>query len=246
MSKLLFIDFDGVLFNTVAEAFYICTHTTHFKHKTLPLHAYQLFLKYRPYVGPAWNYYHIMQTIIKHPNTFKKNLNFIQSAESQTFENDFFETRQRIKKENYVEWLKLNKPYPFFGLLNSLLTNNKEISSYIISTKDSETIFDLLQIHLKYPMNFYKQIYGHQTFQKMKTKKAIIQHCISKNSIQNESCIFIDDSAEHLKKCEELHPLHLIQANWGYITDETKTSYLMDTADTINTINNIIHMEELR
>lgn len=54
MLKILFLDFDGVLFDTVDEAYEVCIKTDFYINKTFSITSKTDFKKYRPYVGPAY------------------------------------------------------------------------------------------------------------------------------------------------------------------------------------------------
>lgn len=232
MEKFLFLDFDGVLFDTVDEAYNICINTNMFKGNNFTVKDLELFKKYRFLVGPAWNYYFIMNSIINNDQLIDSS-KFIKTDNAMKFESDFFSTRKTIKEDNYTTWLKLNKKYYFLDKLVEIL--DKRTKVYIISTKDKDTVIDLL---MSENITFIKSenILGKDSFNKYGTKKEIILS-ILKNKKYN--AIFIDDLSEHLLPCESIESLRLIQANWGYVNSEDNYKYLMNEHDTLTIIENL-------
>ncbi len=237
MEKILFLDFDGVLFDTVDEAYQVCINTSMFKGNNFTVQDLELFKKYRFLVGPAWNYYFIMNSIINNEqlsDTYK----FVKTDDAMEFEFDFFSTRKRIKDDNYVTWLKFNKKYYFLDNLVEIL--DKNIKVYIITTKDKATVVDLLKSE---NITFIKSenILGKDSFNQYGTKKEIIL-----NILKNKEyiAIFIDDLSEHLFPCESIKSLILIQANWGYVDGENNSKYLKNEQDTLIMIENLFKDEE--
>lgn len=231
MDKILFLDFDGVLFDTVDEAYQVCINTKLFRGKILPLNSLFLFRKYRPFVGPAWNYYYIIYSIIN--NTPLRNIDdFYLTDEVRKFEDDFFATRARIQK-NYSNWLKYNKKYPFLDELKQII--DKNIQVYIITTKDKKTVKDLLN---NYKIDFIDNefILDKNSFYKFGSKKEIILNVL-KN--KNYKALFIDDLYSHLKLCENIKNLKLIQADWGYIDEYNTSQYLFNEDESLEAIKDL-------
>jgi phosphoglycolate phosphatase-like HAD superfamily hydrolase len=224
MKNIIFLDFDGVLFNTVKEAYAIAMISTKrsdtIKNIDFSSEHYQNFLKYRYLVSPAWNYKYILELL-----ECKENINFEDSynllcnkackSDYIDFENSFFETRQYLKKIDFAKWLKMNEPYPFLNTIKEYLIEKND-KFIIVTTKDKETIQKLLKIN---GINFNKEsIYDKNDFEKYNNKANIITVLIDTYNIDN--AIFIDDSIEHLEKCKHIKTLELYQANWGYISKE--------------------------
>jgi len=214
MEKILFLDFDGVLFDTASEAYQVCIHTEAFKNIKLPPNSLETFFLYRAMIGPAWNYYYIMNAIIKSKKCSK--LDFKESISSKKFENDFFSTRQKLKKNNYLEWLSLNQAYTFVERLKLSISSNLDI--YIITTKDKQTVKDLLDAHKIQYIN-HNNIFGKESFNLFGSKREIILNILGDREYK---AIFVDDLSTHLEKCENIKNLQCIQAGWGYIDYRSK------------------------
>jgi hypothetical protein len=231
MDKILFLDFDGVLFDTVDEAYRVCVHTKKFGNAVLPPQSLSLFRKYRPAVGPAWNYYFVMNAIINEESL--KSICFEYTDAAKEFEEDFFETRKKLKGDNYKNWLRLNKKYSFLEELDKIVDITLQV--YVITTKDKQTVEDLLK---EYGINFIggESILGKEQFHTYGSKKEIILNILSQKRYK---AIFIDDLYSHLQPCEEIKNLQLIQAEWGYIDENNRSEYLNDMDKTLSSISKL-------
>ncbi len=235
MKKILFLDFDGVLVDTVDEAYKVCINTKRFKDIVLPKNSLEIFRKYRALIGPAWNYFYVMNSIVNKTH-LKTGFIFQKNKEALEFEKDFFETRVSLKNTNYKDWLTFNEQYPFLTEL-AKLEKNIDLTTYIITTKDKQTVIDLLR---QYNINFIdkNRIYGKDIFNTLGSKKDIISNILSSID-DNYSAIFIDDLAEHLNNCSNIKELKLIQADWGYVDVNSKSSKLYNMKDTLRIINKL-------
>lgn len=230
MKKILFLDFDGVLFDTVDEAYYVCLNTQYCKSKRYPEHSLDIFRKYRTLVGPAWNYFYVMDAI-ENGFDLSNNSMFILTDEAKHFEEDFFATRREIKKNDYKLWLKLNKKYYFLERLEEL-QNELNLYIYIITTKDKQTVKDLLE---EFKIDFLKEefILGKDIFTQLGSKRNMLLYILEK---EHGQAIFIDDLYEHLKPCKNIENLMLVQAEWGYVDENNRSSYLSNVDNTIKII----------
>ena len=221
MNNMIFLDFDGVLFDPVREAFVTATMASNkvatMQNIDFDTHHYREFLKYRYLVGPAWNYKYLIDLIFLGQHTdFEENYrSLIESANNQDiskYEKKFFNAREKLKIFHPEEWLSLNKPYPFLGLIKQLLI--EQISCFtIVTTKDRETVKNLL---LRQSLNFPDcQIYDKEDYSLYQNKAELIKNIINMGNIEN--ALFIDDNSDHLNKCRKIQSLELCQPNWGYV-----------------------------
>lgn len=230
MRKILFLDFDGVLFDTVEEAYQVAINTKIYKNMKLPSNSLDKFRKYRCLVGPAWNYFYVMKAIFDETELGNGTI-FVETNDAKEFEKDFFESRKDLKLSNYKFWLNLNKQYLFLEKLQKI-EKSLDILIYIITTKDKQTVQDLLN---EFKIDFIKSdfILGKDSFNQYGSKKNIILQVLKEDDYK---AIFIDDLYEHLKLCEEIENLQLIQADWGYIDEFNCSQYLSNINETIHTI----------
>lgn len=218
---MIFLDFDGVLFNTVKEAYVISMIAKH-KYKTIEdikftSQHYELFLKYRYLVGPAWNYKYLLELLDAQPINFEKKYKEIignaLQKDYEYFEKLFFDTREELQTNDLQKWLILNEPYSFLNMIKSPLIN-KQDKFLIITTKDKATVKKLLEfegICLR-----EKSIYDKEDFTKYKSKATLIQEIMINEKIPQ--AIFLDDNSEHLGDCRNILNLQLLQASWGYVS----------------------------
>ena len=221
MNNMIFIDFDGVLFDTVRESFVTATIASNkaasMQNIDFDTYHYREFFKYRYLVGPAWNYKCLIDLIYSGQHTdFEKNYrNLIESANNQDiskYEKIFFNTRKKLKTLHPIEWLSLNKPYPFLNLIKQLLIDQMDCFT-IVTTKDKETVKSLL---LAEGLNFSSyQIYDKEDYSLYQNKAELIKNIINMGNIKN--ALFIDDNDDHLNKCQKIQSLELCQPSWGYI-----------------------------
>ena len=130
--RAIFLDFDGVLFDTVREAYAVTMialgrfdrvvdvdfDTMHFEN----------FSQFRYLIGPAWNYYYLIQSIdrqIEEPTIdveteFKKFLEMWVEREVQPFRENFFQTRIRLRVKEREQWFSLISPYDFLENVRKL------------------------------------------------------------------------------------------------------------------------------
>lgn len=222
MKKLLFLDFDGVLFDTAVEAFHVGFKVYFGLAYDPVLHSeiFHLFKKNRFLVGPAWHYFYLFKAIeqylsrgINVRNGFLELKLQASKDKYSQFETSFFAYRKTLREKDFGNWIKLNAKYPFFEYFKEFLACNRSVITYILSTKDEETINRILVFNdVDFPIEL---ILGKNTFELHSTKAAIIKMIM--NEHQGCSAIFIDDSWEHLQGCKGIRDLETIQNNWGYI-----------------------------
>lgn len=217
---MIFLDFDGVLFDTVNEAYAVSTISKGLYDSINKINFesehFIKFKKLRYLISPAWNYKYLLD-VLESQNSFKSMINtFLQNTsvakkkDYLEFENNFFQTRKILMEKSYDHWLQLNKAYPFLNKIKFLFQENIE-TIYIITTKDKASVSKLLLLE---GIEFDKsKIFDKSDFAKFKSKRNIIESLIDNNSHN----IFIDDSRDHLEKCNFIKYLKCIQPNWGYI-----------------------------
>jgi len=231
MDKAVFLDFDGVLFDTVREAYLACLFAMEKIKRAEEVNYdsgdFKIFEKYRYLIGPAWNYFYLLKIIgeSKEQNSINfrnKFLEYIDNADLQDykeFERKFFTARAYLQKKHENFWLKLNKPYNFLYKLDIFFKRYPN-KFFIITTKDIATVIKLFKINSQ---SFNKEnIYDKDKFEKFKTKSNIIKDIMKNKLIKN--AIFIDDSRFHLSNCGELSGLKLIQPQWGYVSPDDNVS----------------------
>lgn len=217
--KAVFLDFDGVLFDTVREAYAIAMITAG-KCNSLAdvdfqsLH-YTLFSKYRYLISPAWNYYYLLQALEHESDdiesSYMKMLDSASESEYKQFEKEFFHTRFILRKQDYEVWLKLNVPFPFLSKISNYIHEDPD-TWYIVTTKDRETVEKLLDLENIFIKK--EQIFDKDNYAALQSKRAIIANIMQDDLVSKG--FFIDDSRKHLLDCKSLESLVLVQPDWGY------------------------------
>jgi len=238
MKNMFFLDFDGVLFNTVKEAYAIAVITnklySNFDQIKFDTEHYQRFKKYRYLISPAWNYKYLLEVLEERndniENSFIQKINQALKKDYIQFENDFFDTRNEIKKNDYNKWLKLNIPFEFLEKVKYMF--DSKYKTYIVTTKDRKTVLDLLNIEgILFDKN---KIYDKDDYSKYGSKKAIIE-----TLKLNNYGLFIDDSSKHIKECSQIDKLQCYQPNWGYVKDKKNTVDMDIILKTINKLKGV-------
>lgn len=224
--KAVFLDFDGVLFDTVREAYAVAMITSG-KYNSLAdidfqSRHYTLFAKYRYLISPAWNYYYLLQALEEESHNIESSyinmLNLASESEFKKFEKEFFQTRATLRKEDYETWLRLNIPFPFLSKINTYIHKNPDIW-YIVTTKDRGTVEKLLDLENIFIKK--EQIFDKDNYAALKSKRGVIGAIMQNKEISKG--FFIDDSRKHLLDCKSMKNLVLVQPNWGYNLPEDPT-----------------------
>jgi len=235
LKKAVFLDFDGVLFDTVKEAFAVCLLATGRSSRPEEIdyatEDYRIFRKLRYLIGPAWNYLYLLKVTEEAKtsniaNPEDRYLDYIAQAKApdyKDFEESFFSARESLKRKHEDLWLKLNSPYGFLFSLENLVKKYPG-NFFIVTTKDTETVLKLLNFH---GLDFSrKNIYGKESLERFKTKQRVISNIMDEYSI--DDAIFVDDNKLYLSSCSGLAGVKVLQSEWGYIPPGDETGQSLD------------------
>ena len=223
MTPMVFLDFDGVLFDTAREAFAVALLTHDVCQNVSDIvfddKYYDTFFSLRYLVKSASDYSFLIPAILDDKEPMEIREMFYSENKSiitDGFEDKFFSVRSSLRSSNFEEWIGLNKEFPFFDKIRSTMSEYKDSFS-ILTTKDENTVKHLLKsAEFSVPVN----VYGAEKLKKFKEKNEVILHIYKKHNIQ--SSIFVDDNMEHLRLCENIPNITLLQPIWGYIAPEDK------------------------
>lgn len=223
---MVFLDFDGVLFDTVREAYAVAVISSgrynSIDEIDFETERYQNFKRLRYLISPAWNYKYLLEelevsddiNLIK--NNFLNSISNTSKENYEEFENSFFSTRNYLRKNHYEKWFRLNVAFPFLREIEFLFDEYKHLV-YIVTTKDKATVLKLLSLE---GIEFdEKRIFDKEDYEKFGSKKSIIESLIP----QETQSIFIDDSDKHIQDCSQLKSLRCFQPDWGYVGLESQT-----------------------
>ncbi len=216
--KVVFLDFDGVIFDSAKEAYAISMLSTQRVKKIAELdfngqHAKKFFSQ-RYLIGPAWNYHYLLSAIDEGKDGyFEKFLPEEPGCDAKDFQSAFFATRQVIRNNYWDEWVKFNTLYEGAQAFIDLINEHSNV--VIVTTKDAPTVRALLDAN---GLRRNVDIYDTQSYQEYGCKSYFMDDYIKKNKINK--AIFVDDSSKHLSKCSWVENLITIQAKWGYVSPE--------------------------
>ena len=210
---VIFTDFDGVLFDTVKEAFLISrkAYKGISTFDEIEKKEYKNFCKLRYLITTSWQFLYVWKMI--DTNQLESNVytEFITNAtpsEYMDFENKYVEIRKDLIDNHFDFWDSLDSPFHFFFELMQIAKSKKVI---ILTSKNKLAINKKL---LKF--NFSNiEVYGKEDLVIWETKADFIQNFISKNNFK--SCIFIEDSVQNIQDCKKYSFITPLLVNWGYI-----------------------------
>lgn len=218
----IFLDFDGVLFDTVLES-YLLARYAYFDiepFEKINEKEYELFHSVRYLITHSWHYYYIMKLIGDGVNIedFSQEYGNTVSRRNEKTDSEFdkkFQVKRKDLIENHFDfWNKLDKPYPFFDKIKPLA---EKLNIIIVSTKNEEAILR----HCKdYGLNIKeKNVIGKNKLKQYGSKKEFLEYYIRENKI--DKSIFIDDAISTIKNCSNIQNLNVYCANWGYVADKS-------------------------
>jgi phosphoglycolate phosphatase-like HAD superfamily hydrolase len=249
ISRAVFLDFDGVLFDTVREAYAVTmvalersasVADVDFGSKT-----FERFNRFRYLIGPAWNYYYLMLAIDKEgkdstvdlASEYKKSLEHSARGEYCSFEENFFQARTEFRETDHDGWLSLLRPYNIVEDIRGLISEFKS-RFFIVTTRDQESVIDLLRL---YNLDIsVSNVFAKKEFERHNFKVNIIMNLINKYDIKES--LFIDDLEEHLVACRTIESLSTMQAKWGYVVPDKKED---NSAFLLKELERFIHGENV-
>lgn len=219
--KTIFLDFDGVLFDTVLES-YLLARYAYFgiePFDKVDKKEYEIFHSVRYLITHSWHYYYIMELIEKRisnktfPQEYQKSILQRNIDADSAFDKKFQSERSDLIENHFDFWNKLDKPYHFFEKIKSI---SKDFNILIVSTKNEEAIIR----HCKdYSLDINeKNVVGKTKLKQYISKKVFIENYIKKYNIQNS--IFVDDSINTIRECVQIPNLKAYCANWGYVANK--------------------------
>lgn len=208
----LFLDFDGVLYDTLKEAYILCRYVCNNIDLFAPIEQdiYSKFYKYKYLVFNSWQYLYLMKSItskdiISSYNSFLRNRDLKQEED---FEDKYLKARKWLldNHSDYVD--KLESKFPFLDMVKNL-QNKYDI--LIVSRKNNFAI---------QRKNTGFKIYGKEELSNVIDKAEFIEKYMKDNNV--EKGFFIDDNSHNLTPCENIPNLTCLLAGWGNIAINEK------------------------
>tara|TARA_B100000795_G_scaffold267233_1_gene251677 strand:- start:4501 stop:5190 length:690 start_codon:yes stop_codon:yes gene_type:complete len=219
---IFFLDFDGVIVDSIDECFQV-SFKTYYENKIFQYDEEEyknLFYKNRGLVKPPYEYYILHKSIENFLASnqkksvdliFMESLNQISEKEKEDFENAFFDNRKFLMEQDFESWASMN-PLTQFG---KKLVKKDNTNIYIVTTKNLEATSALLKHHEIY----VEEIYSNKDVKDAETKGNLINHLMIEKKIDN--AIFIDDACEHLDSINN-SKVQCFFADWGYGKNENR------------------------
>ena len=210
---LLFIDFDGVICDSVNEA-YISSWAARYglDYPEASIEGKQLFCSYRPFIKTGSDFM-ILQDCVARNVELKKQADFnrehgsLSNEEHRIFNEEFYKARTFLL-ENYPDfWYGQNRLYPGVRDVLSKLCKNPNV--YILSTKKSAFILKLLARN-GLDWNEERALYAARS-----SKIEMIEVLLDKHGC--DKAVLLEDQSEYFRD----HPnISFYLALWGYVADK--------------------------
>lgn len=235
-NKILFLDFDGVLFDTLKEVYLI----SRFIYKDIDFldnideNNYALFSKYKYLVYNIWMFYYfnplIFENCAEDKIIEKYNFSLLNRDinKEKIFCNRFLQARKQLVNNHFEFWKNLETPYQFFWEIKKLYEQgNKNI--VIISKKNKNSIIERFQtFDFNLPSS---SIYAREILDTYSSKGEFINEYMLKNNYN--SAIFVDDNINNLKTVQNEN-VKTILALWGNTSPEDIGCTQNDALEIIN------------
>lgn len=208
MQKIIILDFDGVLFDSLPEVYKVCGEVCKAFPEIYNLVTFKNFKEFRPYLTDAWQFNRLLSKEY-HISNYSEIKNTEPNCDDWNFNDRFFEARQRLMINEKIECDI--EPYYFFNKISETIKNNPK-NFIVLSTRNEESIQKKLASHNINPIS----VYGQKAVRQHGSKLAVIE---SLNIINDDNYIvYIDDMKSHLQPF--LAKINLcLQADWGYDED---------------------------
>lgn len=221
MTKALFLDFDGVLFDSLPEAYRL----GRFAYRGTDVHApvdeadYARFSSLRFFVTHSAQYWRIFRLIdliglsgddADYRNAYTQLVEEGHADEMRLFDENFLGLRKTLIAEEHAFWLSLSKPYPFFYEVKSLFRSAS--SPIIVTTKNRAAVLENLMQEGIFASP--ERIMDKADCLRAGGKRSLIASFMAREGIARG--IFIDDILENIRECEGLPGLECLHAGWGY------------------------------
>ena len=215
--KVLFLDFDGVLFDTLYEVYLInrkvCIGTDIFDE--IDKENYKLYSKYKYLVYNIWMflYYNPLlfnacpqNEIVAKFNTAILNRD---KRKEEIFYDKFIYERKKLINEHFDFWKNLERPYDFFYFIKELY-ETKKADMVIVSKKNKSSIIERFN---SYNFNLEKEkIFDCVDLEFYNSKGDFINQYM--NKFNYSKAIFVDDNSNNIKSVNNPN-VKAITALWG-------------------------------
>lgn len=237
--KILALDFDGVIFNSLKEIFvtgfnaYVrlfpktklldgkrITYQRIKEGDIFQSELFQIATELRNYVNAGDDMVAMFKSIddkkqIKDQKEFDNFLKGFSKEEMKKFEKEFYDERKRLMKENLEEWYKLSPPFEI--ITNKLKVFKDKTKVYIVTSKDKDSVFTLCK---RNNLDIKEENILDRYSEKNKLNKLLK---IKENlGIKEEDIYFVDDMLLHLLPIKQNSNINCLLATWGFNNKEQR------------------------
>lgn len=235
MKKILFLDFDGVLFDTLREVYVVnraiyngislfdkideTNYKLYYKYKYLVYNIY-MFLYFNPLIFENVQEEKIIES-------YQKALLNRDLKKEEEFCTKFLNIRKDLVENHYDFWEKLEVPYDFFFAIKEI---SKKVDVVIASKKNKESI---IKRFLSYDFHLNEnQIFAREALDKYQTKADFLAKYMEEKGYSK--ALFVDDNSNNLTPCKKYPQIKTVLASWGNIAPEDKGLGEKETIEEIN------------
>jgi len=221
MSKIIALDFDGVICDSIDECLLVSYNAFHEKSTIDNIDFSDIqegivnkFKHYRYLIGPAKDFYFLWKSIFEHRKTSIDIANiYVELKKSDInqelpFVKRFYTLREQLKKKYFNDWVSLN---PFYEEIKNLLIKIQDKQNlFIVTAKDTDSVVDLLcenNIDIQ-----HSHIYGRE---KKIDKRHLFKQMIEYHGISKKDIVFVDDNISNVIDVNEIGIASYL-ATWGY------------------------------
>lgn len=216
-NKVIFLDFDGVLFDTLREVYLISRYIycqTPFLN-AIDEENYAVFSKYKYLVYNIWMFYYFNPLIFakKQENNIVADYKKALEARNIELENkfcyEFLEARRKLVNNHFDFWKNLEIPYDFFYKIKEVYDKGNN-NIVIVSKKNKNSILERFKTYnFDLDPNF---VYAREALDSYPSKGDFINEYMKKNNYTD--AIFVDDNINNLKSVQSKNVKTLL-ALWG-------------------------------
>lgn len=222
--KTIFLDFDGVLFDSAKEA-YLLARTAYYGADIYAPVDDEEYLKYRTMrylVSQSWQFFYIFGLINSNTSNIelleRRYYELIKNPDIRRiteFDNKFVKARENLIKNDYEFWDNLDEPYDFFFKVKEL-AKDPEYEFIILTNKKKLPVQNKLR---RYGINNIK-LFTNEDLVSYNSKAEFIERYLKENAI--ESCYLVEDSVDNINTCKKFPQIKPLLVNWGYVNPKEK------------------------
>lgn len=219
---LVFLDFDGVICNSVLEC-YVASWKTYYGDVVgrLPnvcaLTEREQFYRYRPLMRTGEDYVLLQQLIhegvaLHSQSDFDRQLERVGAETMRSYRELIYRVRARMLVDDRAGWLRLNRVYPHVAAVLDRPASDDRF--FILSTKKAQYISEILQDRgIEWPTQRIITAEG-------RTKVSIIGEVLQRH--RQTEAVFVEDQPDHFPGGSDSlgFKLSCYLAEWGYVQDE--------------------------